>query len=179
MDVLVAYATAHGSTAGVARHIGQRLSAAGYQVAIRPTTEIADISPYSAAVVGSAIHNGHWLKSGADLIEQNQVFLRERPVWLFSVSSLGDHSGAFADPMNRWLRKMRKEPTQIAGFRAAINPRDHRNFTGAIEPSHWSWWGRLVFRIFGGRFGDHRDWPDIDRWSDRIIEELGRAGLGP
>ena len=35
-----------------------------------------------------------------------------------------------------------------------------------------SLWSRLVFHAFGGRFGDHRDWPVIDAWADQIALAL-------
>jgi hypothetical protein len=30
----------------------------------------------------------------------------------------------------------------------------------------------VFFHAFGGRFGDHRDWPTIDAWADRIAVAL-------
>ena len=32
--------------------------------------------------------------------------------------------------------------------------------------------GDLFFHAFGGRFGDHRDWPTIDAWADQIAVAL-------
>lgn len=174
MDVLVTYASAHGSTAGVSERIGEVLRATGHQVEVRPVKDVDDATRFAALVVGSAIHNGKWLSEAADFVSDNRDTLASRPVWLFSVSSLGDRSGAFAEPVNRRLRAMRKEPKQMTEIRTAIRARGHRNFTGAIDPSHWSAPGRLLFRVFGGRFGDHRDWPDIDGWA----REIGKALAG-
>lgn len=70
---------------------------------------------------------------------------------------------------------MRNEPKGIAGLRAAIRARDHRTFAGAVERSHWSLSGHLFLTAFGGRYGDHRDWPDIDAWADGIARQLVRA----
>ncbi|MBO0881033.1 MAG: hypothetical protein J2P17_11945 [Mycobacterium sp.] len=102
------------------------------------TVEIADISPYSTLIIGSAIHNGKWLQPEVNFIEPNPVSLRERAVSLFSVSSLGDHSGAFSEPINRWLRRMRKAPSQIAGFRTATATSPVRSGFGRAAPSSGS-----------------------------------------
>lgn len=70
------------------------------------------------------------------------------------------------------LRALRKETPEIAGFRTAIQPRGHRNFAGAIARSHWPASGRAFFRAMGGRYGDHRNWPAIEAWADRIAAQV-------
>lgn len=49
-------------------------------------------------------------------------------------------------------------------------------FAGAIERNQWPLLSRLFFRTFGGRFGDNRDWPEIDAWDDGIPQKLGSSG---
>jgi hypothetical protein len=39
---------------------------------------------------GSAIHGGKWLLAAGQFADRNAAPLRERLVWLFSVSTLGD-----------------------------------------------------------------------------------------
>ncbi|MEU6378750.1 hypothetical protein [Streptomyces sp. NPDC046909] len=50
--------------------------------------------------------------------------------------------------------------------------RDHRLFSGVVAPAQLPLAGRLLFRLMGGRFGDHRDWATIDGWADTIAAEL-------
>ncbi len=45
-------------------------------------------------------------------------------------------------------------------------------FAGAVARSHWPATGRAFFRATGGRYGDHRNWPAIDAWADRIAAQL-------
>jgi menaquinone-dependent protoporphyrinogen oxidase len=33
-------------------------------------------------------------------------------------------------------------------------------------------WGRLFYRLTGGRPGDHRDWPAIEAWAAEIARSL-------
>ena len=88
--------------------------------------------------------------------------LAARPLWLFSVGSFGDTKrlvGALTH----------KEPKGIEEIRAEIHAREYRVFKGVIHKHQWPFWSRnMLFRAFGGRFGDHRDWPTIDAWADEI-----------
>lgn len=172
MSVLVGYASAYGSTKGIAKEIGDRLTKAGLKADVRPIDEIEAIETYEAVVLGSAIHNMAWLPQAAAFVRSHTADLATRPVWLFSVSSVGDTSSFLGPRVARLFRRMRKEPKEIAALRQAIGPREHRNFAGAIERTHWNLAGHLFLKAFGGSYGDHRDWQDIDAWADGIARQL-------
>jgi menaquinone-dependent protoporphyrinogen oxidase len=172
MVVLVGYATAHGSTQGTAKHIRDRLQERGVAADVRPMSEVEDLGHYDAAVLGSAIHGGKWLPPARQFVDRNMAGLRERPVWLFSVSTLGDEESMFPPKVARRLRALRKETLELAGFRTAIAPREHRNFAGSIARSYWPASGRVFFRAMGGHYGDFRNWAAIERWADCIAAEL-------
>jgi menaquinone-dependent protoporphyrinogen oxidase len=175
VSVLVGYASAYGSTKGIAKEIGDRLTQAGLQVEVRPIDEIEEVDTYDAVVLGSAIHNRAWLPQAAVFVPTHSADLASRPVWLFSVSSVGDTSSFFGPRVARCMRRMRKEPKEIAGFRRAIRPRGHRNFAGAIERAHWNLAGNLFLKALRGSYGDHRDWGDVDTWVDEIGRQLRAA----
>lgn len=172
MVVLIGYASAYGSTRGVAERIGERLRQRGAAVDVRPVSDVRDLGRYDAAVLGSAIHGGKWLPAAAQFLDRHAAGLRELPVWLFSVSTLGDEESMFAPRAARWLRALRKETPEITRFRAAVSPREHRNFAGAIARSRWPASGRVFFRAMGGRYGDHRNWTAIEAWADRIAAQV-------
>jgi menaquinone-dependent protoporphyrinogen oxidase len=67
---------------------------------------------------------------------------------------------------------MHHEPREIAGIRRAIRTRDHRNFAGAVARSHRNLAGHLFLRAFGGSYGEHTDWQDVDTWADGIASQL-------
>jgi menaquinone-dependent protoporphyrinogen oxidase len=160
--VLVAYATEHGSTKGVAERIAARLAEAGAQVDARPVDDLAE---YDAVVLGSGVYNQRWIPSAAGFLRANSAALAARPVWLFSVGSFGD--------TRRGIGKlMRREPREIGEFQDAIHPRDYRVFAGAIQRHQWPLPSRLFFHAFGGRFGDNRDWPEIEGWAKSIARAL-------
>ena len=172
MVVLVGYATAHGATRGIAERIAGRLQCSGLAVDVRPPNSVQGIGRYAAAVLGSAVHGGKWLPTAAQLIKREANGLRDRPVWLFSVGTIGDEESMFGPWMTKRLRALRKEPPEIARFRSTMGHVEYRNFAGAIAATDWPVTGRLFFRGMGGRYGDHRNWPAIDAWADHIAAQL-------
>ena len=163
--VLVAYATGHGSTRGVAERIATRLAEAGAQVDARPVDDVDDLTGYDAVVLGSGVYNQSWIPSATEFLRANSAVLAARPVWLFSVGSFGDtHHGIG--------KLMRREPREIGEFQDAIHPREYRVFAGAIQRHQWPLPSRLFFHAFGGRFGDNRDWPEIEGWAKSIARTL-------
>ena len=121
---------------------------------------------YDAFVVGSAVHDQKWLPEARSFVRQGIAAPGSRPVWLFSVGM----PGALRGP---WKRLMYKEvPVIEADLAVPFTPRGHRLFSGVIRPEHLSRRGRLMFRLMGCRYGDHRDWSEIDGWAEQIAGAL-------
>lgn len=175
MNVLVAYATAHGSTAGVAGRIGEALAATGCTVDVRPVEQVGAVESYDAVVLGSAVHDTTWLPAARSFARRQRAVLRQRPVWLFSVSTVGDSGTLLSPRVATALRTIKDEPKHVARIRTGVRARGHRNFAGALDRSHWHLKDHLLFRATGGRYGDHRDWADIDRWAGTIADALEAA----
>lgn len=165
MMVLVGYASEHGSTGDIAQRIAARLSDGERRVEVLALDRVGDLGRYEAVVFGSAIHDQEWLPLATRFIRRNLDALATRPVWLFSVGL----PGALPVPLRRLAME---ESTVIADFRDAIGPRDHRLFTGVVDRNQLSFVGRLLFRTLGGRYGDFRDWTEIDAWADNIAHQL-------
>jgi menaquinone-dependent protoporphyrinogen oxidase len=175
MTVLVGYASAHGSTRGIAERISAQLGENGFAVAIRPVDEIDDVYEFDAVIIGSAVHDGAWLPEGSDFVHRNLTALATRPVWLFSVGLVGESSSAFPGAVAAQLRALRRSPKEISHFRKATHARDHAEFAGAIQRNQWPRSDRIIFRGMRGRYGDHRDWDDIDAWTEEIVTGLRAA----
>jgi len=98
---------------------------------------------------------------------QNRSVLASRPVWLFSSGPL-DSDVSTNDP--------KLEPKEIAEFRDAINPRDHRVFFGALDSSKLGFAHRMTWKLPAARAvlpeGDFRDWKDIEAWASSIAQAL-------
>ena len=172
MTVLVAYASAHGSTAGIALQIADRLLKSGFAAVARPVAQITDLQPYQAVVLGSAIHDQAWLPEAAEFLSRHQHELAKLPVWLFSACSVGESNSFFGPKVTALIRRARHECSAVAAARDTIHFRNHRYFTGAFERGGWSLLGDLFLKVCGGSPGDHRDWRDINEWAAGIAREL-------
>ena len=62
MRVLVAYASRHGATQGIAERIAETLRAAGIDAKAQPVASVKSVAGYDAFVIGSAAYLFHWLK---------------------------------------------------------------------------------------------------------------------
>jgi menaquinone-dependent protoporphyrinogen oxidase len=167
MAVLVAYASALGSTREIAQRVAARMAAVLGEAECRSVEQVASVSGYEAVVVGSAIHNQAWLAPALEFLTQHGPELAERPVWAFSVG-MSDGLPKLFRGRGAELQKQRLEQTQFKD----VPLRGHAVFSGVYEASQLSAPLRALFRLSGGRFGDLRDWAAIDAWADQITAEL-------
>ena len=163
--VLVAYCTRSGSTAGVAARIAAGLRDHGHRVDLRTVSDAGAPGGHDAVVLGSPVFDGRWMPEADAYAAEHAAELTLRAVWIFSVGTFGD-TKRLRGPLAR------REPRNIDDLRTAVRPRGYRVFAGAIDRDAWPRMARLVFHAIGGRFGDNRDWAEIDRWAAQIAEEL-------
>lgn len=172
MSILVAYASKHGATQGIAERIAATLVASGQEAKVRPVQAADDLASYDAFVIGGAAYMGSWLKEATEFVRRNQAILATRPVWLFSSGPLGT---ATTDAQGRDLLVV-SEPKEFTEFKETIKPRGLQVFFGALDPSKFGFSERLVRRLPAGRAllpeGDFRDWNDIEAWAEHIAHEL-------
>jgi menaquinone-dependent protoporphyrinogen oxidase len=170
MRILAGYASSHGSTAEIAHRIAGALQRADWAVDVLPVREIADPGAYDAVVLGSAIHNQAWLPEATEFVHRHQDVLRGRPVWLFSV---GMSAG-----VPRWLRKPARtaQDRRLAeALRDVVRPRGHRLFSGVARLEQFPRSSGKLVRAMGVRFGDYRNWAEIEAWAVEIAEQLARG----
>ncbi|GAB3243964.1 flavodoxin domain-containing protein [Nocardioides dilutus] len=172
MRILIVHASKHGATAGIAERIGATLTAAGHEVDVRPAREVPDPSTYDAVVVGSAAYLGRWLKDATEFVRRHRTVLDSRPVWLFSSGPIGEKT---TNEEGRDLREV-SDPRELPELVDALQPRDHRVFFGALDPSQLTLAERALRRLPAGREllpeGDFRDWSDVESWAEEIAGQL-------
>ena len=172
MRMLVAYASRHGATQGIAERIAHTLEEDGLDVTLRPVDRVGAINDYDAFVIGSAAYYGRWLKEATRFVRREEKTLADRPVWLFSSGPVGSKPTDGTDPIKA------AEPKEFEEFDRQTPARDRRVFYGAWDPdlSPGSLLERLSRMLPAVRdalpAGDFRDWPAIDAWAHAIAREL-------
>ena len=173
MRILVTYATCHGSTAEIARRIASRLESSGDAVECLAMSEVSRLSGYEAVVAGSAIHDQDWLDDARAFVSRFAPDLGALPVWLFSVGM----PAALPRPLQS--SAMQEADHVAAKLPPAVRPRGHRLFSGVVRKEHLTPGGRAKFRLIGGRYGDFRNWEEIDNWVAAVAEDLRSAAQRP
>lgn len=166
VNVLVAYSSKHGATAGIAQRIGARLRAAGAHADVLEVAYDPEPGAYDAVVLGSAVYMGAWRHDAVAFAHRHELVLAATPLWLFS-------SGPLAEPSL-------EEPKSVAELRAAFQPREHMVFAGALDKARLSLPERIVISAVGSQLkkdlaGDFRDWGTVDAWADGIAQSLALA----
>jgi len=167
MSVLIAIATAHNSTREIGQRIAARLGthvASPIEVRDASTIPAGGIAPYSAVILGSAVHAQSWLSAARKLAHTERVELAKRPVWAFSVGVPDTEAHATA------------EEAKLAGDVRRQIPalRSHVLFKGKVEKDHIPWPANLIFNWFPNlwRFGDFVEWEKVDAWADEVGKDL-------
>ncbi|WP_406404276.1 flavodoxin domain-containing protein [Streptomyces sp. NBC_00879] len=166
MNLLVGYATAHGSTREIAERLGARLGETGLKADVRSMADVEDADAYEAFVLGSAVHGQAWLAPAKDFLRRNGELLGARPVWIFSVGM----PGALRGPCKRMADA--EKPAITRDLPGSIPYQGHRLLSGVITRDQLPFTGRVAFRLMGCRYDDFRDWPAVDAWAAEIAREL-------
>jgi menaquinone-dependent protoporphyrinogen oxidase len=177
MKILVAVASRHGATRGIAERIADALERHDLQVTVQPFEQVEFVEAFDGFVVGSSVYMFHWEKDASKFIRDNAALLASRPVWLFGSGPVGtdlvDKEGHDVLESSR--------PKEFAEFEALIHPRGEEMFFGAYDPNRGGAGlvERLVLTLPAVRdalpAGDFRDWQVIDAWADGIARELVQA----
>jgi menaquinone-dependent protoporphyrinogen oxidase len=162
LNVLVAFASRHGSTASLADEIGSalddHLGAAGLPafVDVLPVEHVGSVDRYDVVVVGSAVYLGRWLSSARRFVIRNASALAGRPVWLYSSGPVGEAPVAM------------EPPRCVLGLARLIEARGHRSFAGRLDRRSLHLAERLVVRLTNTPYGDARDFAAVRSWAAGI-----------
>jgi menaquinone-dependent protoporphyrinogen oxidase len=161
MRVIVACASKHGSTEGIAEAIAERLHQLGHDAAAVRVADVADLNGVQAVVLGSAVYAGSWMKEATEFADANAEALSDMPLWLFSSGPLGTE-----------VHDDEEQPRQLAGLTDTLRPKAHRMFFGALDLGKLGFGERMMVKAFKAPEGDFRDWSAISGWADEISGEL-------
>jgi menaquinone-dependent protoporphyrinogen oxidase len=158
--ILIAVASKHGSTQGIAEAIAGELRIRGFSVDVRNAGDDVEVAGYAAAIVGSAVYMGNWLAEGRKFVRRHQAQLTGIPVWLFSSGPVGPEPQTLTDP------------NHLDELVRLCQARGHQVFVGKLDRNTLGFGERLVTRVVHAHVGDFRDWAAIRTWADGIAGAL-------
>jgi menaquinone-dependent protoporphyrinogen oxidase len=161
MRVLVAYASKHGATQGIADAIVDRLRERAVGAEAVSVDQVDDPHGYDAIVLGSALYAGSWLKPALEFAHHHREVLERVPVWLFSSGPLGTD-----------VQDAEEQPKQLPALQEMLHPKGYRLFFGALHHDRLSFPERMMVKAVRAPEGDFRDWEGIGRWADEIAGSL-------
>lgn len=162
--ILVTYATKCGSTAEIARAIGERLCEKGMSVDVRPVNSVTDLNGYRAVVIGSAVRMGKWLPEALEFAAQHQARLSQMPTAAFTVHMLNTDD----TPESQAARE-----GYVAPLHQVMAPTAEAFFAGKIELARMSLFDRMISKAMKATDQDLRDWEKVRRWADGLSAIVG------
>lgn len=157
--ILLAYASATGTTVGVAQAIAQTLSGRGFGVDLRPIKEDPQVDGYQAVLVGSAVQFGNWLPEAIEYVKNHQEALERVPLGLFCVHIRNTANDA---------QSRRNRLAYLDGVRTLVQPAAEGFFPGRFDRQG----AALLLPGLLARFvptTDLRNWDKIRAWSQTVF----------
>ncbi len=167
--ILVAYATKHGSTAGVAEAVARELTAAGFEAEAAAFPAVDSLEGYDGVVLGAPLYMGVPLDL-APFVARYRDALSRMPVAAFGVGL----TPAPPEPKPEHLEQARKA---LIDSLSPARPIAAALFAGVLDPAKMGFAERAVTRLLKAPAGDFRDWDAIGAWTRTVAPLLaGDAG---
>lgn len=162
MQVLVAYGSKRGGTAGVAEMIGEELESMGVRSSVVSAREVRGIEEFDAVVLAGALYAFRWHRDARRFARRFAPALRVRAVWLVSSGPLDDSATTKEIPPVR----------QVASVMAATGARGHFTVGGRLEPDAKGFPASAMAKKSAG---DWRDRDQIRRIAASVVADLERS----
>ncbi len=164
--ILVTYATAAGSTTGVAEAIGAALRAGGADVDVRRAKEVMDVSGYQAVVAGTGIRAGRTYGELTKFLKKHAAALRGVPIAYFVVClTMHEPTDTNRQAVNAYLDPLRAQFPDIKPVEVGL-------FAGKMDFKQLSLPIRAIIKAMKSPEGDFRDWDAIRDWAESIAVKI-------
>jgi menaquinone-dependent protoporphyrinogen oxidase len=164
--VLLAYATRHGATAGVAEGIAGALRPLGLVVEVHPAAEVVDLAPYGAVILGSPVYLGKWLPEALRFLKRHRERLRGLPVAFFTVGMmLRDKPEAGQREHEDAIRRARQAVPEVEPLATGM-------FVGALDKRKLALPLRWLMTLMRAEEGDFRDAEAMRRWAEVLSDKF-------
>lgn len=162
-EVLVTYATRHGSTADIAWSIGNSFSDSGIRAEVKKIQNVDDVRPYKLVIIGTPIYDNAILPEVTSFAALHRSWLDKRSVAAFLVGrTLRDKDDEIIIQTEKLLLPLKEQ----------IDIIDTGMFAGKVSRENLPMKERLG-GIFGGdTSGDFRDWREIGEWADELRKKV-------
>jgi menaquinone-dependent protoporphyrinogen oxidase len=171
MPTLIAYATLRGSTKEIAERITTVLEAKGIAVTLLPVDQVKSesLTSFTSVIVGSAVIGFEWLGSATTFLKTNATQLGKVPTWAFSTGCPNTSPKRFEKAWD-----VDGEPALLENAAKSYVPsiKGHVLFLGKFLKGHFTLGWRLFWSAFGGKYGDFRDWDEIEAWAGKVGDEI-------
>lgn len=176
MKLFIGYATSEGQTRKIARHVADRIVAAGHSVELAGLGDAGDaeLSRFDAAILCGSVHVGHYQRVVSDFAADHLPALDAMPTLFLSVSL-----AAAGHDAEDW----RGLETILADFQEATGwtPGEVAQVAGAYMPSQYDVFRKFVMRrIVAARDPEadldwdreYTDWPALDALVDGWLARI-------
>lgn len=184
--ILVAYATMAGSTAEVARAVGEEIAKTGLQVDVLPLDEVKSLDAYEGVVVGGPMIMG-WHRAALRFLKKHRNAFQSVPLAVFVMAmsltqtgemSLGDVPVCLDEklpkpPAKEGSLSFKERYARLSNYLHPIlqatrpaKPVSIGVFGGRLEYGRLKWWAVLfAMLIIQAQAGDRRNWSVIRSWA--------------
>jgi menaquinone-dependent protoporphyrinogen oxidase len=191
--ILVAYATMAGSTADVARAVGEEIAKSGLQVEVLPIREVRDLAAYDGVVVGGPMIMG-WHRQALGFLKKHRSALQHIPLAVFVMAMSLTQTGEMGagdvpvtvdeklpkPPAKEGSLSFKERYARLSNYLRPIvssihpaRPMSIGIFGGRLEYGRLKWWAVLfAMLVIQAPAGDRRNWPAIQSWAAGLPEVL-------
>lgn len=189
--ILVVYSTNSGSTGEIAETIAAELTAGGHAVEVKKTSDVNEIDPFDAIVVGAPMILG-WQNQARRFLKRHQVKLASKKVALFAsamrltlvpqealpMAPLVLDPNLVTAPQKPGALSLKERFTTCGHYLKPMlqsmpntTPVSVAFFNGKLEMYRLKvWQAAFVMAVVRAVPGDYRDWDFIRAWGKSLSE---------
>lgn len=162
-NVLVAYASKHGTTREVAEFVAHTLERRGLTVEVEEAGRVGTVAHYDAVVVGGGLYMGKWHKDARRLLDRHREQLSGIPLAVFGMGPDSLAESKVVESRRQLERSLAATPE--------LEPIGVTVFGGALTPDTW----RFPFSRLPAF--DARDWDAIEEWTDEVAARISLVAV--
>jgi len=162
-NVLVAYASKHGTTREVSEFVAHALKRRGLTVEVEEAGRVSTVAHYDAVVVGGGLYMGRWHKDARRLLERHREPLADIPLAVFGMGPDSLEESKVVESRRQLERSLAATPE--------LEPIAVTVFGGALTPETW----RFPFSRLPAF--DARDWNAIEEWTDEVAASISLVAV--